>query len=720
MLLVLFSAESMLPGPVGAESLARTLYVATNGSDRWSGTLPAPDPTGKDGPFATLQRARNSVREFRMKYPDAAYAIQVREGVYHLNETFVLEPEDSGTEANPFIIKAYGNERPILTGTRNINNFEPWRGKIHKAVLSGMIDGADPVRQLFANGKRQTLARYPNANPSHPERGDFLYIEEPSQTGSKREFKYTAGSLPEWVRVQDAEINIFPGSNWSNDIGTLSAIDRKKRKVTLSRDLSYEIKTGNRYFIQNLLEALDIPGEWYYDRAEKTLYFLPEDEMSLRTASIPVLENLVEIRGKKFSGRVLGKPSNIRFEGFTLEGCKGIAILLKRAEKTVIAGNTIYNTGADGIEIDDGSDNAAVGNDVHHVGWIGIKVSGGDRATLTPANNRVDNNYVHDTGIFGKGQSAISCKGVGNVVSHNLIHSAPRVGIWFDGNDHLIEYNHVHHVNAETEDSGLIYSSQLDWTKRGTVIQFNHLHDSGGYGLNNHTGTWQTPFRTYGIYLDAWTSGTRVYGNIIHSTWHGSIFIHGGRDNTIENNVIVEGGDLGQIVYSGYSLSHPDGRKFIPLMYQQLQKTRYEKYPRLSSITSLESGERMSGNSFCKNIVMYKNPHSPLYGIYNDIDLSSTVSDYNIIYHYQLPLLISFMKSPPNQQWITWQAHGLDNKSIIVNPLFNDVVKRDFRLSSNSPALRRGFQQIPIEKIGLYASPMRASWPPPSEASTSK
>lgn len=691
-----------------------TFYVATNGNDQWSGSLPTPDTSGSNGPFATLKKARNAIRELRKNNSKDALTVLVRGGIYQLSETFVLEPEDSGTESDPTVFKAFPNEHPILSGARRINNFEPYKGQILKANLTGIATGSYPLRQLFADGKRQTLARHPNFDPLNPIGGGFLYVKTDAEKGSKRKFIYKEGDVHEWTNLQDTEVFIYPGNNWGGRVQNVQTIERNSQVIILFQDATNEIKAGNRYFFQNLIEELDSPGEWYFDRQGKILYYWPGEDAALGTVTIPVLKSILEIRGKKLGNKYYGTPSYIRFEGFTFEGCEGSAIVVNGAKRTIVAGNTIYNAGGNGIEIQDGFENAAVGNDIYDIGCTGITISAGDRKTLTPANNRAENNYIHDTGVFEKsGASGILCRGVGNVVSHNLIHSMPRVGIWLDGNDNLIEYNHIHHVNQETQDSGAIYFGQIDWTKRGNVIQFNYLHDSGGYGKNSATGKWQTPFCTYGIYMDDWTSGTKVYGNIINNTANGGIIIHGGRDNIVENNVIIEGGRLGQMVYSAWLPSHPTAQKWLPKMYAKMKEMGYTKYPLLSTITDIATGAKMSGNSFVRNIVYSTDRSAPLYGIYNDIDLATTVSDYNTIYHGGVLPLTRYLSWSGTQQWSTWLSMGLDKNSIVADPLFSNVARGDFTLSSDSPALKMGFKPIPFEKIGPYKDPLRASWPMP-------
>src|SRR3569623_2097788 len=61
-------------------------------------------------------------------------------------------------------------------------------------------------------------------------------------------------------------------------------------------------------------------------------------------------------------------------------------------------------------------------------------------------------------------------------------------------------------------------------------------------------------------------------------------------------------------------------------------------------------------------------------------------------------------------EWQSWQALG-DQHSVIADPKFLDADKDDYRLAPDSPAWALGFKPIPVEKMGPYASPDRATWP---------
>ncbi len=239
-------------------------------------------------------------------------------------------------------------------------------------------------------------------------------------------------------------------------------------------------------------------------------------------------------------------------------------------------------------------------------------------------------------GVIYKQGVGVSCRGVGNRVSHNLIHDCPRFGIDWGGNDHIMEYNEIRHCNLETADCGAIYSWQVDWSKRGTEIRYNYLHDIIGFGWEN--GEWTSPHMNWGVYLDDGTCGTHVHGNIIARTILGGVHYHGGRDNVVENNILIDGRDS-QVQYSGYVRGgHP-----VPMMTDTWNKFHgtpaYDKYPGYRELTeSLDDAWQMAGNEFVRNIVCYREPSARLFAHYN-LPYDKTESDHNVFWHYGGPLL---------------------------------------------------------------------------------
>ncbi|PZF82179.1 Ig-like domain-containing protein [Jiangella anatolica] len=148
------------------------VYVSLQGDDRWSGRLADPAPGGDDGPLRTLGGARDAVRRLKAQGGlTRPVDVVVRGGVYHLAETLLLTPEDSGTEECPIVWRAADGEHVVISGGRPVEG--PWtRGS--DGVWSTSIPAGWSFRTLFADGRRETLARYPNPDPDDPGRG-YLY-----------------------------------------------------------------------------------------------------------------------------------------------------------------------------------------------------------------------------------------------------------------------------------------------------------------------------------------------------------------------------------------------------------------------------------------------------------------------------------------------------------------------------------------------------------------
>ncbi len=675
--------------------VAVNLYVAPDGQDMASGK--------KGAPFATLERARDELRKGKTRG-----TVFVRGGTYFLPRTFTLGPEDSGVT-----YRAFGKEKPVLVGGQPITGFVPHEGRILKAPFKG-----EPFRQIYYKGKRQYLARYPNFDPQNPYGGGWVYVDgklipaDPDIKGeSATALNYKAADERPWRKFQGAEVFIFARYNWWNNIVPIESIDRDKRIINLTKKASYAIRPGDRYYVQNLLEELDAPGEWYLDQEAATLYFWPPEEDPSPTVYIPVLKTIVEV-GKG--------TSKVTLRGFTIEVCYGTAVVFEETSECLVAGNTIRSAGdykGDGVSVS-GKKNGVVGNDIYEIGSSAITIIGGDRATLTAGGNYVDNNYIHHTGVFYKQGVGVEVSGVGNRVAHNLIHDGPRMGIFIKGNNHAIEYNHVRHMNLETADTGAIYAGGRDYTSpRGTVIRYNYFHDLMGYG--HEDGKWASPHFAWGIYLDDNASGAHVYGNIVTRAQRGLIHLHNGRDNIVENNVFV-GGKLQQVEFNGW---HTTSQYWAwardNLVKGYVSVAGLPAWRGVRGMTThpldavLPDGLMQADNVFRRNIIVARDPEARLYR-FRDVPIDHNQFDHNLVFHQNGDSLVAESKLRgvvTRQEWAQWQARGQDKHSVVADPLFVDIDKDDFRLRPGSPAFKLGWKPIPVEKIGPQKDPLRASWP---------
>ena len=121
--------------------------------------------------------------------------------------------------------------------------------------------------------------------------------------------------------------------------------------ITLAADCSYSIRPDDHYYVRNVREELDSPGEWYLDRATATLYFWPPDGADLTTVFAPTLRTLLQLGAG---------TAHITFRGFVFEGAEGTAITFKDTTACRLVASTVRNVGdysGNGISIDGGTAN---------------------------------------------------------------------------------------------------------------------------------------------------------------------------------------------------------------------------------------------------------------------------------------------------------------------------------------------------------------------------
>jgi parallel beta-helix repeat protein len=217
------------------------------------------------------------------------------------------------------------------------------------------------------------------------------------------------------------------------------------------------------------------------------------------------------------------------------------------------------------------------------------------------------------------------------------------MGIMFSGNNLEIEFNHIRHVNLETEDTGAIYTGGRDWiSSRGSVIRHNFFHDSLGYGREGEK--WVSPHFAWGVYLDDNAGGVDVIGNIVARCSRAGLHLHNGRDNHVENNVFIDCGPQ-QIEYSGWTKDNKYWTRHFPTMVKGYESVAGQ--PAWQSVRNMQlhpkdavlpDGLVMTGNQFLRNIVDYRDPRAKLFSFRN-LPFDHYKSDDNVVWHHGLPLL---------------------------------------------------------------------------------
>jgi len=684
-------------------------YVAPWGDDGNPGT--------EDKPFATLKRARDAVRELKERVKKQII-IFVRGGTYYLLEPLVFKPEDSGADGRPVTYAAYPGERPVISGGVKIKaDWESFRDGIVRCSLPEVKKGKLYFTQLFINGKRQIRARYPNYDPENPLVHGKGYINAKDGLSEDTDFPHPSpkGLIfdPEtftknrWAKPNEAIIHVFPATYWGILQWEIKDIDWDNNIIWFGKGgfqirLRCRINRESRFFVENVFEELDAPGEWYLDKEEGMLYYMPYKGVDLSESDViaPILKQVVEFRGSQEE-----PVSNITLSGFKITHTA--SIFLEPYEAPSLGDWTIHRSGAVFMEgavnctIENFFFDAVGGNGVFINNYNrGIKVAGckftesGESAiclvgsrhlsygsvTAFPSDCTISNNLIHDCGIFGKQIAGVFISNSKRItVSHNLIYNMPRAGICINdgwGGGHIIEYNEVYNAVRETRDHGPFNSWGREWywcvtqshnpkfnsphpiyihpAKEKTIIRNNYFHGVEGYIWGDYRQA---------IDLDDGSSNFHVYNNLCVGM---AIGIREGDYRIVENNIIIN-----PVVPTGFHVGYDNN---------------HDIFRRNIIVTT--------GDIYILN---WPPPTTPWLDI-----------DYNIFFNPQKPWLyrpcitVGSRDGSLRKYTLTeWQDLGYDKHSIFADPMFINPDKGDYRVKPESPALKLGFKNFDMNNFGL-------------------
>jgi hypothetical protein len=528
-----------------------------------------------------------------------------------------------------------------------------------------------------------TLARWPNEGgferidgfPEASGQGD----DHGGKIGTLEQGFYYAGDRPRrWQDTGDLWVHGYWAWDWANSYERVATLDLDRRWVrTAPPHGLYGFRKGQRYYFLNVLEELDAPGEWYLDRASGVLYLWPpgipphqEDVSRTEEVVLSLLdEELVRMRD----------VSHVVLQGLVLEATRGNGVVIIGGASNRVAGCVLRNLGNWGIKVQGGHGHQVVACDILDTGDGGVELVGGDRQTLEPAGHGVENCHFQRQGRWSKCYvPAVHMVGVGLRAVHNLIQDHPHCAILYGGNDHLMEFNEIHHIALETGDVGAIYTGR-DYTYRGNRIRHNFIHHTGGVGMGS-----------MGAYMDDCVSGTEISGNIFFKVQRAA-FMGGGRDHVVTNNIFVDCDHAVELDGRGLDRS-PVWRNMVDITMRQrlgaVPLTLYrERYPEMTSLDAHYGppvGPALEGEAF-RGV--------PPEG--NLVARNVSVGKWLHVYWNARPEMLRLENNLTNAVASFVRAPGAQPRAA------------DFELRPDSPAWRMGFQRIPVEKIGLQDQALR-------------
>lgn len=665
---------------------ASEYFVASHGNDANPGT--------KAQPFATLERARDAIRELKHAGPlKEPVTVRLQGGTYPLSQEVQFGPDDSGTEACPITYAAAEGAAVVLDGGRRITSWKKHDDKLWVADLPEVASGAWRFRQLYVNGQQRIRARTPNEGylrvAGCPEgTPKTAHYHKDCET-----FQFKPGDIrADWTNLSDVEVIVY--HFWTDSHLPIKTVDTASNLVTFAHKAGKTFtddfsEDGARYIVENVFEGLDAPGEWYLNRRTGRLFYYPMPGEDLAAAEVvaPFASTHLRLEGKPAERRFIEhlRFRNLSFAYTNFEFAPGdsndrqgsanvpAAITLRGARSCAFEQCRLFNLGTFGFEVMAGcSDNEFTGNELAQLAAGGIRVGGG-KETSPPwertRNNRITDNWLHHYGQdFPSAVGMLLTNTEGNTVAHNHIHHGGYTGVsigWVWGytrsvsQHNRVEFNHIHHIGGVLSDMGGIYTLGVS---PGTVIRNNHIHDVDA----NHYGGW-------GIYHDEGSTHLLVENNVVHHTKFAPFNIHFAKEITVRNNIFA----LGKLEQASRGRAEPHKSVFFE-----------------NNIVYWREGELLSQNWKDVPYTFHAHPKDES----GTQTLTDTFEfDWNLYFN---PTKARDEVTWAGGTWAEWQKRGKDRHSQYADPLFVNPEQGDFTLRSESPALALGFQPIDLSQVG--------------------
>lgn len=554
---------------------ALRLYVSTTGSDSSNGRQPTQN--GSNGPFATIQRAKDEASRILRSgaIPEDGIKVIILGGRYEVRESLVFQSTDSGLDQRRIVsYSAAPGEEVIISGGVRLNSSmatavssnygsripTSFRGNVREVRLSGLgISDTGRLQetnigwwnhaasQLYIDGVRATIARYPNIDAPNK----WIYTQRIGSSSSRTE-------TPGQVRVNDQRVNQWSDTSsivahsWPWEWGDAHTGVRAISFPDIYMDVNHSFESDRRIAFYNILEEFDRNNEYYIDYSNRIL-LVTTDALS-RNTYISNSKYLMHFQNS----------SNITIDGLKFEYARTHAILIQGGNNIRIKNNTISKTGNDAIRITSGRSHRVENNHTFNTAEGGVNIArkrsqesfeGIDDSSGSLSDITIENNLLHD---FGQVQMAyrpgVKLQGSNMVVRNNEIFNGAGMGINDAASSSIIEYNVLYNLVRESGDMGAYYSHGR--TNQKGIVRYNYIHDIDPNLFRRSFGQISGQGAA-AVYIDAEGGNFSVYGNIIKSPGHDGVKINSGDNNSITNNIVIGNTDTVNGVKYYYSYRLP-------------------------------------------------------------------------------------------------------------------------------------------------------------------
>lgn len=713
------------------------LFVALDGSDMAEGSLAHP--------FQTLQRAQIEVRALKAS-SDQPITVNIREGEYFFSSSLSFGAEDSGAEAAPITWQAYDDERVLLSGGIRlpVDKIQPVtdeailsrlpddaaRAHLRRIDLSGYLgewpgpvapdstwEAANSGPEIYINGTPLTLSRWPNdvgnraylyADSAEALSGEqFAPARLTSRTLAARAARWSPGA---WEGMY---LYSFIAYDYTEGIFDLASFDPDTGEMVTTGGHWGTPGEHPRFYVFNLLEEIDLPGESYIDYENKVIYFYPPEDLEDAEIYLSLLTDpLVYLYAAEY----------LTFRGLDLCYTRGNPFLAYWADTVTVEDCTLAHSSQPALVLD-GATGCTVRN--CHIydtsdGGIYLWDGGGRREFLVSSGNVIENNHIHHTSRLKKTyQVPIMCISPGVVIRNNEIHDTNHIAIDISSsNDAVIEYNEIYNVCQETSDSGAIYYGR-DPSIMGITIRYNYFHDIG----NAYGGVGQQA-----IFCDDGASMPHIYGNLFVNTSDpdsdsgSAVKANGSQFGVVEHNIFV---DVPHAALFGTWSCNYDRRPikedwWLMNMYgvgDPPEESIWKKITGDIDFFSVRWREHYRGTQWEPAWeALSPGGHDTLWQLIeksaaeDPLDYGSNPALYEWAYE-NAPALTNLLRGNVcvnlGSEELSHGGNGREENNYIAGTdIFRDYEKGDFRLTGEGLAGIRqaipGFEEIPLDSIGMH------------------
>jgi len=535
-----------------------TYWVSPDGNDANPGTAAQP--------FATLQKAVDAP----LPEGETRRAIGLKRGVY-----FLTEPVRVKTSVRLLGERGTSPDEPSVTlsGGRKVTGFKEIEKGLVVAEIPEVKAGKWDFRDLYVNGEQAIRARSPNSG--------YFRIEK-SGEDRRTNFIYNEGDLKNWKDLANVELVFL--HDWSITRCPIKEVNEKERRLTVPHRIGCDLdffkidgwEPHPRYFVENSIEFLDAPGEWFLDTKEGKLFYRLKEGESADALDVvaPVATQLLVFEGtpeQKISGYIgnirfahaayVPRPGNTIWEGqaaaCSSPGDQGIAagfihspaaVHFEYVSEMTVRNGVFEHLGENGLWFSKGCSKCSVyGSQFRDIGANGVMIGTCDHA------NTVEECLVSDSLVEQTGKTIYGAIGIWIGIARkidlrgNIVRQAPYGGIscgwqWnpapSPAGENSIRYNLIYDCMRELSDSGGIYTLGF---QPDSVIEGNIIH-----GIPQAAGRAESN----GMFLDEGTKGFTIKNNIVYDTAQSSLRFHRADTNIVKDNILSNDEGIPMIRYN--------------------------------------------------------------------------------------------------------------------------------------------------------------------------